>query len=168
MESLIQHFISQLDNSELHRRGFALAIGSLPANVLKGRLDKILPTLIDKTLITKNTEVWAEGRRDVIKSIINITKTVGVSEENRGEDHICEANIVPIYDCFMKALEDYTHDRRGDIGAWVREAAMSGLSTLTLSLGKYHTVKKSKIVSKNSIFRENDRIDNLNFHAKNY
>ena len=73
-----------------------MAIGSLPANVLKGRLDKILPTLIDKTLITKNTEVWAEGRRDVIKSIINITKTVGVSEENRGEDHICEANIVPI------------------------------------------------------------------------
>lgn len=51
-----------------------------------------------------------------------------------GESHICEANIVLIYDCFLKALEDYTHDRRGDVGAWVREAAMTGLSTLTLSL----------------------------------
>ena len=53
-----------------------------------------------------------------------------------GESHICEANIVPIYDCFLKALEDYTHDRRGDVGAWVREAAMSGLASLTLSLAE--------------------------------
>ena len=142
LEALIQHFMSNLDNSELHRRGFSLALGSLPSNVLKGRLDKILPVLIAKTKITKNTEVWAEGRRDVIKAIINITKTVGVSEENQGENYICEANIVPIYDCFMEALEDYSHDRRGDIGAWVREAAMSGLSTLTLALA----TKNSKLV----------------------
>ena len=53
-----------------------------------------------------------------------------------GESQICEANIVPIYDCFLKALEDYTHDRRGDVGAWVREAAMSGLASLTLSLAE--------------------------------
>ena len=53
-----------------------------------------------------------------------------------GESHICEANIVPIYDCFLKALEDYTHDRRGDVGAWVREAAMSGLASLTLALAE--------------------------------
>lgn len=31
-------------------------------------------------------------------------------------------------------MEDYTHDRRGDVGAWVREAAMTGLSSLTTSL----------------------------------
>ena len=49
-----------------------------------------------------------------------------------GESSICEANIVPIYECFLLALEDYTHDRRGDIGAWVREASMSGLTSLTL------------------------------------
>ena len=39
---------------------------------------------------------------------------------------------MPIYECFLLALEDYTHDRRGDIGAWVREASMSGLTSLTL------------------------------------
>ena len=31
----------------------------------------------------------------------------------------------------------------------------------------FHTVRKSLIVSKNSIFRKNDEIVNLNFHAKN-
>ena len=53
-----------------------------------------------------------------------------------GESCICEANIVPIYECFLLALEDYTHDRRGDIGAWVREASMSGLTSLTLLASK--------------------------------
>jgi hypothetical protein len=51
-----------------------------------------------------------------------------------GEDCICKANIVPIYECYLTAMKDYTHDRRGDIGAWVREAAMSGLASLTLAV----------------------------------
>lgn len=29
---------------------------------------------------------------------------------------------------------EYTQDNRGDIGAWVREAAMSGIQSLTLLL----------------------------------
>lgn len=32
-------------------------------------------------------------------------------------------------------LTEYTQDNRGDIGAWVREASMTGLQTLTLILG---------------------------------
>lgn len=31
---------------------------------------------------------------------------------------------------------EYTQDNRGDIGAWVREAAMSGIQSLTLLLAK--------------------------------
>ena len=50
-----------------------------------------------------------------------------------GEDSICEANIVPLYECYLACLEDYTLDRRGDIGAWVREAAMTALAQLTLT-----------------------------------
>jgi len=32
-----------------------------------------------------------------------------------------------LYDCYLLALKEYTIDSRGDIGAWVREAAMIGL-----------------------------------------
>jgi hypothetical protein len=32
-----------------------------------------------------------------------------------------------IYGCFLEGLTEYTMDTRGDIGAWVREAAMTGL-----------------------------------------
>jgi len=37
-------------------------------------------------------------------------------------------SLVPdLYDCYLLALKEYTIDSRGDIGAWVREAAMIGL-----------------------------------------
>lgn len=32
--------------------------------------------------------------------------------------------------CYIDCLDDYTTDRRGDIGAWVREAAMTGILQL--------------------------------------
>ena len=86
LDSLMDHFFSSLDQSELHRRGFSLALGSLPKSVLKGRLDKVLSVLIEKTKITKNTEVWAEARRDVIKALINIIKTMGVSLGHDGNN----------------------------------------------------------------------------------
>jgi len=36
-----------------------------------------------------------------------------------------------IYECFLEGLAEYTLDSRGDIGAWVREAAMTGLQVCT-------------------------------------
>lgn len=44
--------------------------------------------------------------------------------------------IIKIYECFLEALNEYTQDNRGDIGAWVREAAMIGMQRITLSLSK--------------------------------
>lgn len=32
-----------------------------------------------------------------------------------------------LYNCYLLALKEYTKDSRGDIGAWVREAAVIGL-----------------------------------------
>lgn len=37
-----------------------------------------------------------------------------------------------IYNCYLFALKEYTIDSRGDIGAWVREAAMTGLHVSTI------------------------------------
>lgn len=89
LDGLLNHYTSQLNASELHLRGFALALGSLPANILNGRLHLLLPILMERTKISKNTETWAEGRRDVIKAIINIIKTVGVSSDGQQGNHFC-------------------------------------------------------------------------------
>lgn len=37
-----------------------------------------------------------------------------------------------LYGCYLLALKEYTIDSRGDIGAWVREAAMIGLHVCIL------------------------------------
>ena len=46
LDHLLEHYMSSLDQRELHRRGFALALGSLPKTVLQGRLDKVLSVLV--------------------------------------------------------------------------------------------------------------------------
>lgn len=41
----------------------------------------------------------------------------------------------------MISLEDYTVDRRGDVGAWVREAALTGIELFTLKLLSWDSSK---------------------------
>lgn len=43
-----------------------------------------------------------------------------------------ESHVLSIYDTFFDGLKDYTQDKRGDIGAWVREASVSGLQVIIL------------------------------------
>ncbi|XP_014679092.1 PREDICTED: tubulin-specific chaperone D-like, partial [Priapulus caudatus] len=56
----------------------------------------------------------------------------GVDAGGSPDSAICSENIPDIMDCFLRAMTDYTHDSRGDVGAWVREAAMLGLKELML------------------------------------
>lgn len=44
----------------------------------------------------------------------------------------------------LTALEDYSVDNRGDVGSWVREAAMYGLEKCTYILCKRDSSKKSQ------------------------
>ena len=170
-DAVIKSYLSNLDGSENHRRGFSLALGSLPHVALKGRLDQILSALIVRCSISDSTSVtslspcrdsgtvllvedgkkvfgpeqerWAEGRRDVLRAIAKIVKTVGVHLGTQVTDVICEANIVPLYECYLRCLDDYTVDRRGDVGAWVREAAMSGLEELTTLAAREEAANKN-------------------------
>ena len=119
-DQMVNDYLSDIDNSELHRRGISLALGSMPKFALEGRLEDILKRLVKCTEITKDTEKWAEGRRDAIIAINKIIETNKVSGELN--EFIVEAMI--------KCLDDYTLDRRGDIGAWVREAAMNALTSI--------------------------------------
>lgn len=46
-----------------------------------------------------------------------------------------------LYNCYLLALKEYTIDSRGDIGAWVREAAMIGLHVRILLQQNYFIVR---------------------------
>ena len=78
---LLDEYFAELNTSELHRRCFTLALGSLPSFFLSGRVADVLEKLIKCLEITPETEKWAEGRRDAVTAIMGIVKTVGVKKE---------------------------------------------------------------------------------------
>ncbi|GBG59017.1 hypothetical protein CBR_g24365 [Chara braunii] len=88
--------------------------------------------------------------------------TVATCEENGGEDSVCGVNgdgvgrrrnsekkdhdeghlpvgIVGrrVVDCLLASLDDYAIDKRGDVGSWVRKAAMNALERCAWLLSKF-------------------------------
>ncbi|KAK5650202.1 hypothetical protein RI129_001231 [Pyrocoelia pectoralis] len=143
---VINKYITSLSSSvQVARMGHALALGSLPSFILLPNLRKVIDALIVATHITSDTLKWAESRRDAIKALTSICLTM----ENYIQTDFLEEYLNNIYTTFLNGLSEYTQDNRGDIGAWVREASMSGLQTLTLLLAKYKSnVLTSELVTK--------------------
>lgn len=69
-----------------------------------------------------------------MKALANVILTIGftqISEMILKED---EKAIDTIFRSLFLALNEYTIDNRGDIGAWVREASMNALYKLTVTM----------------------------------
>lgn len=122
--------------------GYLSAIGGFPKFMIQNSLDEILTILIKQSLIPINGDIlkmegeimspenivthkWSEARRDSIKALTNVMLTIGFDLN----DKVTISNpkyLKMISNCFLKGLEEYTLDNRGDIGAWVREASLNG------------------------------------------
>lgn len=134
---LIKQSLAQLQcPEEMTRCGFSLALGALPAFLLKGHLQQVLSGLEAVTHISPQDVSFAEARRDALKAIARVCQTVGVSAEGAVDQGLCTQNVAQVYGALLACLRDYTTDNRGDVGAWVREAAMSSLLDLTLLLAR--------------------------------
>lgn len=131
-DTLIARYTSGLvTEKETQSLGFASALGCLPHPMITGKFDVVLSALIGATEITPNTASWARTRKEAICSVLRLVDTVGIKTDGKACDLVCKANLMQIYQALVKSLDDYTMDRRGDIGAWVREAALISLQTLT-------------------------------------
>ncbi|XP_053767028.1 tubulin-specific chaperone D isoform X2 [Desmodus rotundus] len=134
---LVEQCLAELQSpEEMTRCGFSLALGALPAFLLRGRLQQVLAGLGAVTLISPENVSFAESRRDALKAIAKVCRTVGVRAEGAPDEVVCGENVAQIYCTLLACLHDYTTDSRGDVGAWVREAAMTSLMDLTLLLGR--------------------------------
>ena len=89
IQNIFIHFLVQMKTLKFAFEIYWPLVKKIDCNknlVFSGRLHQLLPILIEKTKISnKNNELWAEGRRDVIKAIMNIIKTVGVAAEGQGQ-----------------------------------------------------------------------------------
>merc|ERR1719266_2294146 len=125
-DKVVDSYLVHITSTEVLRKGFSAALGAVPAHLLEGKEEEVVSGLITACKISEGTEAWAEARREAVRALALVAVTVMDKLDPRLVPHL--------YDCFLHSLEDYTIDRRGDTGAWVREAAMSALETVTLAL----------------------------------
>lgn len=130
---------------EFVRMGYVSAISVLPKFILTRNVTTVFSTLVINTLtpqdrrrvlsemelstISNNAieNNWSEARRDSVKALSNVIKTIGFEDSEYLAD---DAVLAKIFNCLLVAMQEYTIDNRGDIGAWVREAAMNALFKL--------------------------------------
>lgn len=139
---------SKEDLWEFGRMGYASAIGALPDFILKLNLADVLITLVTHSLTPADQQTflkievsngatvanWSEARRDCVKALLNVIQNVGYDAIKNFELIGFGNAMETVFNCFLLALHEYTTDNRGDIGAWVREAAMNALYKLIVTV----------------------------------
>ncbi|NXE38802.1 TBCD protein, partial [Ptilorrhoa leucosticta] len=134
-DELVTQYVSELQNAEeMIRCGFSRALGALPRFLLKGKLQQVLEGLKKVTVISPEDVSFAESRRDALIAIAKVCQTVGVKGDGSQQEFVCRDNVDQIYATLLTGVTDYTTDSRGDVGGWVREAAMTSLMEVTLLL----------------------------------
>ncbi|MED6193962.1 hypothetical protein PIB30_024141 [Stylosanthes scabra] len=125
------------------RRGSALAIGILPYELLASQWRNVILKLCGCCAIEENPEDRdAEARVNAVKGLISVCETLTSGRqdaatpviENDTSLFVLIKNEVMM--SLFKALDDYSVDNRGDVGSWVREAALDGLEKCTYMLCK--------------------------------
>ena len=121
------------------RRGLALALGVLPAAFILGQnyQDSVIDNLIKCSEIESNSQSRdAESRRNAVRSIVNVVENVGL-------DNLNQIQISKIWNCLIKAMQDYSIDNRGDVGRFVREQALDSLKRLTVLILSFQQQQKT-------------------------
>ncbi|KAL6129252.1 hypothetical protein ACLB2K_072605 [Fragaria x ananassa] len=129
------------------RRGSALAIGVLPCKLLSNRWKDVLLKLCNACAIEDNPDDRdAEARVNAVKGLVSVCEALTQEKEHSGvqsmEDDMSLFLLIKdrIMTALLKALDDYSVDNRGDVGSWVREAAMDGLERCTYILCKRDSI----------------------------
>ncbi|KAG2492086.1 hypothetical protein HYH03_009582 [Edaphochlamys debaryana] len=121
------------------RRGYAAALGCLPPQLLAPMLDEAVDALVDGCVPEEDPdERDVESRVACTKALGSLLATMlGPEAEAAGlrpgpeeAGTILREKVLP---SLAASLEDYTTDNRGDVGSWVREAAM-GATEVALPL----------------------------------
>lgn len=115
------------DNSSA-TRGLNMALGVLSDTLMKnkelGIADMLLGILFDNCMPKQNSETDdADSRKQAVKSLAQVALNIGLVNFD-------EKNIQKLFNTLYKSMQDYTLDRRGDVGSWVREEAMRSLTII--------------------------------------
>lgn len=92
----------------------------------------------------------AEARVNAVKGLISVCETITSSVECSKVEDISLFYFIKneVMQCLFRALDDYSVDNRGDVGSWVREAAMDGLQRCAFILLKKDSIGNSSGLNK--------------------
>ncbi|XP_051905785.1 tubulin-specific chaperone D isoform X1 [Hippocampus zosterae] len=130
---LIAQYIEELQSPQLLTRcGSALALGCLPTFMIHSKLTQILDSLGQMHAVCLREGRFPEARRDAVRALAQVCMKAGVCADGPPASFLCSENIADVYSILLDSMDDYTTDSRGDVGAWVREAAMTSLKDVTI------------------------------------
>lgn len=151
-----KHLKHLTDPNVAVRRGSALALGVLPHELLIAKWNDVLLKLCSACKIEVNPEDRdAEARMNAVKGLTSVCETLTQRRASDPENDDLSLLILiktEVMDTLLKALDDYSVDNRGDVGSWVREAAIHGLEKCTYILCKKvgdHTNDSSSLYDSN-------------------
>ncbi|CAN1345940.1 Tubulin-folding cofactor D [Linum perenne] len=150
--TIVSKYLQQLtDPNVAVRRGSALALGVLPYEILADRWKDVILKLCKSSAIEDNPDDRdAEARVNAVKGLISVCKTLSqarkLPEMSPEQDDLSLYHLMKneVMISLLSALEDYSVDNRGDVGSWVREAAMEGLEDCTYILCSMDSTIKSR------------------------
>jgi hypothetical protein len=125
-KDLVQKYTKILSDEENTKRGYSLALGSLPHGMIvdQEHFNHTIEVLRKKTELEVNqVQQDAEARRNAVNAIIQLCHS--------HKQYLNESITKVILQCFMNGCEDYAVDKRGDVGSFVREASMLALADLS-------------------------------------
>ncbi|KAG9452420.1 hypothetical protein H6P81_005324 [Aristolochia fimbriata] len=127
---IIQKYLQLLgDPNVAAKRGAALALGVLPFEFLEQKWVEVMKRLCNSCLIPDDpNDQDAEARVNAARGLVSVCETLA-GENIRVTDATSLYRLIKdqVMWTLLKALNDYSVDNRGDVGSWVREAAMDGL-----------------------------------------
>ncbi|KAM3598938.1 uncharacterized protein V6R79_024426 [Siganus canaliculatus] len=130
---LVSQYTEELESPQiLTRCGSALALGCLPTFIIHGKLTQILEGLQEMCSVSQKNGTFTEARRDAVRAIAQVCVKAGVCAHGSPQSFLCSENVASVYGTLLDSMNDYTTDSRGDVGAWVREAAMTSLMEVTM------------------------------------
>uniref|UniRef100_A0A3Q3N6N9 Tubulin-specific chaperone D n=1 Tax=Mastacembelus armatus TaxID=205130 RepID=A0A3Q3N6N9_9TELE len=130
---LVSQYIEGLQSPQmLIRSGSALALGCLPRFMIHSKLKQIFEGLQQMCTVSQKEGSFTEARRDAVKAIAQVCTKAGVCANGSPDSALCSENVADVYGTLLQSMNDYTKDSRGDVGAWVREAAATSLMDVTV------------------------------------
>ncbi|GAB2272008.1 hypothetical protein Dimus_006833 [Dionaea muscipula] len=159
--NIVPKYLEQLSDSNVAvRRGSALALGGLPYEFLIKAWKDVLLKLSASCAVEDNPEDRdAEARVNAIKGLVSVCDILTEArEESRDMAPLFHFIKDVVMQSLFDSLDDYSVDNRGDVGSWVREAALDGLERCTYILCK-RDAKNSQIQFEGDQVSDNDVVN---------